>query len=103
MELEGPLDAFARQQQAGLGALARLSRPGDGDLPEPGAWDPASDRGSDPSWDSGWDSGWDPGWDPREPGDWDPPLAPPWAAGDLPYAEEPGIPDVSYRSLGRWR
>jgi hypothetical protein len=87
MELEAPLDAFARQQQAGLGALARLSRPGDGDLPEPGAWDP----------------GRDPGWDPRDPGDWDPPLAPPWAAGDLPYAEEPDIPDVSYRSLGRWR
>jgi len=91
MELEGPVDAFARQQQAGLGALARLSRPGDGDLPEPAAWDPGRDPGRDP------------GWDPREPGDWDPPLAPPWAAGDLPYAEEPGIPDVSYRSLGRWR
>ena len=87
MELEAPLDAFARQQQAGLGALARLSRPGDGDLPESGARDP----------------GRDPSWDPREPGDRDPPLAPPCAAGDLPYAEEPDIPDVSQRSLGRWR
>ena len=83
MELEAPLDAFAREQQAGLGALTRLSRPGDGDLPERGAWDPP--------------------WDRRESGDWDPPLAPPWTAGDPSYAEEPDIPDVSYRSRGRWR
>jgi hypothetical protein len=78
MELEAPLDAFAREQQAGLGALARLSRPVDGELPEGG--------------------GWDPPWDPRGSGDWDSPLAPGWTAGDPPYAEEPGIPDVSYRS-----
>jgi hypothetical protein len=83
MELEAPLDAFAREQQAGLGALARLSRPGDRELPEGGAANPP--------------------WDPREPGDWDPPLAPRWADGDLPYADEPDIPDVSQRSPGRWR
>jgi hypothetical protein len=80
MKMEGPLDAFAREQQAGLGALTRLSRPGDGDLPERGAGDPP--------------------WGRREPGDWDPPLAPLWTAGDPPYAEEP---DVSYRSRGRRR
>ena len=37
MEVQAPLDAFARGQQAGLGALARLSGPGDEDLPEPAA------------------------------------------------------------------
>ena len=78
-----PLDAFAREQQAGLGALARLSRPGDGQLPEHGGWDPPQD--------------------PQEPGDWDPPLAPRWADGGLPYAEEPGIPAVPHRSPGRGR
>ena len=83
MELEAPLDAFAREQRAGLGALARLSRPGDGDRRARGARDPR--------------------WDRRESGDWDPPLAPPWAAGDLPYAEEPYIPDVSHRSRGHRR
>jgi hypothetical protein len=78
-----PLDAFAREQQDGLGALARLSRPGDRELPESG--------------------GGDPPWDPREPADWDPPLAPRWADGDLPYADEPDIRDVSSRSRGRPR
>jgi len=85
MEPEAFLDAFARDQQAGLGALARLSRPGD--------WDPPGD----------------PPWDPREHGDWDPPLAgggdPPsagWDAGDWPPAEEPDLPNVAYRSLGPW-
>ena len=78
MNLEAPLDAFAREQQAGLGALARLSRPGDAERPEGG--------------------GWDPPWDPRA-GDWDPR----WADGDLPYAAEPDIPDVSYRSPAPWR
>jgi hypothetical protein len=78
MELEAPLDAFAREQRAGLGALARLSRPGDAELPEGG--------------------GWDPPWDPRA-GDWDPR----WADGDLRYAAEPDIPDVSQQSPGPWR
>jgi hypothetical protein len=39
MKLKAHLDTFAREQQVGLGALARLSRPGDEDLPEPAAWD----------------------------------------------------------------
>ena len=56
MKLEAHLDTFAREQQAGLGALARLSRPGDEDLPEPAAWDLP--------------------WDPRQSGDWDPPPPP---------------------------
>jgi hypothetical protein len=60
MELEAHLDTFAREQQSGLGALARLSRPGDEDLPEPAAWDLP--------------------WHPRQSGDWDPPPAPPWTA-----------------------
>jgi hypothetical protein len=83
MELEAPLDAFAREQQAGLGALARLSRPGDRELPEGSSCDPPWDRG--------------------EPGDWDPPLAVPRAYGDRPSARQPDIPDVSHRSLGLWR
>jgi hypothetical protein len=60
MKLEAYLDTFAREQQSGLGALARLSRPGDEDLPEPAAWDLP--------------------WDPRQSGDWDPPPTPPWTA-----------------------
>jgi len=82
MELEAPLDAFAREQRAGLGALARLSRPGDRDRPEPGGWDPPRD----------------PPRDPPGPGGWDPPPAPPWDAGGQPSAEESGIPDVTFRS-----
>jgi hypothetical protein len=62
MEPEAFLDAFARQQQAGLGALARLSRPDD----------------------------------------WDPPLAPPSNGGGWPPAEEPDIPDVTFRSPRHW-
>jgi hypothetical protein len=58
MEPEAYLDAFAREQRAGLGALARLSRPGD--------WDPPA--------------AWDPPWVPAGR-DWDPPLLPPWADG----------------------
>jgi hypothetical protein len=38
MEPEAYLDAFAREQRDGLGALARLSRPDDWD--PPAAWDP---------------------------------------------------------------
>jgi hypothetical protein len=59
MEPEAYLDAFAREQRAGLGALARLSRSAD--------WDPPAAR--------------DPAWAPRGRGDWDPPLPPPWADG----------------------
>jgi len=81
MDME-PLDAFAREQQAGLGALARMSRADDWDPPEPGIWDPP--------------------WDPRGPGDWDPPLASRRHARDWPAAEEPGLPDMTSRSLGLW-
>jgi len=82
MEFEAPLDAFAREQRAGLGALARMSRPDDRDSPEPGVWDPP--------------------WDPPGSGDWDPPLASRRHARDWPPAEEPGLPDVTPRSLGPW-
>jgi hypothetical protein len=77
MEFEAPLDAFAREQRAGLGALARMSRPDDWDPPEPGVWDPPGS------------------------GDWDPPLAS-RLDRDWPPAEEPGLPDVTSRSLGPW-
>jgi len=83
MEPEAYLDAFAREQRAGLGALARLSRPGDWDPPEP--------------------AGWDQSWNPRESGDWDPSLARRWADDDPPSAVRPYIPDVSQRSPARWR
>ncbi len=82
MELEAPLDAFAREQRAGLGALARLSRPGAWDPPESVAWDPP--------------------WDPPGSEGWDPPLLPPRAAGDRPSAAESDIADVTFRSRGYW-
>ena len=77
MEFEAPLDAFAREQRAGLGALARMSRPDDRDPAEPGVWDPPGT------------------------GDWDPPLAS-RLDRDWPRAEEPGRPDVTSRSFGPW-
>jgi hypothetical protein len=79
MEFEAPLDAFAREQRAGLGALARMSRPDDWDPPDFGVWDPP--------------------WDPPGSGDWDPPLAPRPYVRDWPAAEEPGLPGVRSRSL----
>ena len=78
MEFEAPLDAFAREQRAGLGALARMSRPDDRDPAEPGVWDPPGT------------------------GDWDPPLASRRHARDWPPAGEPGFPDMTSRSLGPW-
>ena len=82
MDPEAFLDAFAREQRAGLGALARLARPGELDPP-------AAGDGSPPR-------------DPPESGDWDQPLAPPWDDGRRRPAGEADIPDVAYRSLGRW-
>lgn len=82
MEFEAPLDAFAREQRAGLGALARMSRPDDRDPAEPGVWDPP--------------------WNPPGSGDWDPPLAPRPYVRDWPVAEKPGYPDVTSRSPGPW-
>jgi len=77
MEFEAPLDAFAREQRAGLGALARMSRPDDWDPSDPGVWDPPGS------------------------GDWDPPLAS-RLDRDWPRAEEPGLPAVTSRSFGPW-
>jgi hypothetical protein len=82
MEFEAPLDAFAREQRAGLGALARISRPDDRDPPDSGVWDPP--------------------WDPPGSRDWDPPLAPRPYVRDWPLAEERGLPDVTSRSPGPW-
>ena len=78
MEFEASLDAFAREQRAGLGALARMSRPDDRDPSEPGVWDPPGS------------------------GDWDPPLAS-RLDRDWPRAEESRLPDVTSRSFGPWR
>jgi hypothetical protein len=85
MEFEAPLDAFAREQRAGLGALARMSKPDDWDPPGSRDWDPPGSRD----------------WDPLGSRDWDPPLAS-RLDRDWPPAEEPGLPDVTSRSLGPW-
>jgi len=94
MEFEAPLDAFAREQRAGLGALARMSRPDDRDPRKPGVWDPP--------WDPSGSDDWDPPWDPPGSGDWDPPLAPRPYVRDWPPAEEPGLPGVRSRSRRPW-
>jgi hypothetical protein len=78
MELEAPLDAFAREQRAGLGALARLSRPGD--RAQPVTRDP----------------------DPPESRDWDPPLRPPRAGRVRPYVTESGAADGTFGSRSYW-
>jgi len=80
MDVEAPLDAFAREQRAGLGALARLSRPGDREQPV----------------------GWNPSWEPAGAGDWDPPLPPPRARRVRPYVTESGAADVPFGSPSYW-
>ena len=80
MELEAPLDAFAREQRAGLGVLARLSRPGDREQPVPR----------------------NPRWEPAGSGDWDPPLPPPPSGRVRPYVAESEAADVTFKSQSYW-